>query len=529
MDGFLIHSPLRHYAQATPEHPALSLQGEQMSYKDLDQHSNQLAHALIAAGVKPKDRVGLFLHKSFELGIAIYATLKTGAVFVPLDPFMPAARLAFIVEDCGIEVLITSDLQCKVLEELPKKAGLTLAGVTKPVPFETITQQNVEAQPITDPDVIITDQYLGYIMYTSGSTGEPKGMMHTHAGSIAYANWGKDHVGLTSADRVASHAPLHFDLSIFDFFSTLRAGGTVVLVPEALTKFPASWTKLIQDERITAVFTVPYTLITMVEQGAMETCDLSSMRWIMFGGEPYPPKQLRVIMDALPQVQFTNVYGPAEAPSCTCYDIPRPLPEGDAPLPIGLVSRNSEGLIIDEDDMPCAPAASGELCIKSSTLTRGYWNKPDLNKKAFFLREGHGPFPDVYFRTGDRVREGEDGNLRFLGRMDRMVKTRGNRVELDEVEAALVSHPDAIEVAAFVIPDAHGSQTIIAAVTLRTDSDADRGSLTKHMRTKLPPYAVPRDILILNELPHGSSGKVDRRLLRESYQNDQIIESKKDT
>ena len=127
MDGFLIHSPLRHYAQATPEHPALSLQGKQMSYKDLDQRSNQLAHALIAAGVKPKDRVGLFLHKSFELGIAIYATLKTGAVFVPLDPFMPAARLAFIFEDCGIAVLITSDLQCKVLEELPKK-GWSNAG-----------------------------------------------------------------------------------------------------------------------------------------------------------------------------------------------------------------------------------------------------------------------------------------------------------------------------------------------------------------------------------------------------------------
>lgn len=528
MDEFLIHSPLRHYAETTPAHPALSLQGAEMSYQDLELRSNQLAHALIAAGVRPKDRVGLFLHKSLELGVAIYATLKTGAVFVPLDPFMPAERLAFILEDCGIEVLITSDLQCKVLEDLRKKDGLTLAGVTKPVPFKTITQQMIAAHPLTVPDVIITDQYLGYIMYTSGSTGEPKGMMHTHAGSIAYANWGKDHVKLTAADRVASHAPLHFDLSIFDFFSTLRAGGTVVLVPEALTKFPASWTKLIQEQRITAVFTVPYTLISMVEQGAMKTRDLSSLRWIMFGGEPYPPKQLRVIMEALPQVQFTNVYGPAEAPSCTCYDIPRPLPEGDAPLPIGLVSRNSEGLIIDEDDVPCAPTAPGELCIKSSTLTRGYWNKPDLNKKAFLLRKGYGPFPDVYFRTGDRVQEGEDGNLRFLGRMDRMVKTRGNRVELDEVEAALVSHTDVIEVAAFVVPDAHASWSIIATVTLREGSDADRGSLTKHMRAKLPPYAVPRDILILSELPHGSSGKVDRRLLRQTYLKEQTIWSEKD-
>jgi acyl-coenzyme A synthetase/AMP-(fatty) acid ligase len=310
---------------------------------------------------------------------------------------------------------------------------------------------------------------------------------------------------------------LHFDLSIFDFFSTLRAGGTVVLVPEAVTKFPASWTKLLEEERVTAVFTVPYTLITMVEQGAMETRDLTALRWIMYGGEPYPASQLRQIMQALPHTQFTNVYGPAEAPSCTCYDIPRPLPDGDAPMPIGLVSLNSEGLIIDQDDTDCPPGTSGELCIRSSTLTRGYWNRPDLNEKAFLERDGLGPFPTVYFRTGDRVQEGEDGLLRFLGRMDRMVKTRGHRVELDEVEAALASHEDVTEVAAFTIPDERGSVTILAAATIRDGSDADRAALIAHMRKILPPYAVPRDLVVMDTLPHISSGKVDRRLLSATY------------
>jgi len=354
-------------------------------------------------------------------------------------------------------------------------------------------------------------------MYTSGSTGEPKGMMHTHSGSICYAKWGANHVKLSSKDRVASHAPLHFDLSIFDFFSTLQSGATVVLVPEAITKFPASWTKLIEDEQISVFFTVPYTLITMVEQGAMEQRDLNSLRWIMFGGEPYPPRQLRMLMNKLPQVQLTNVYGPAEAPSCTCYDIPRPLPDGDEPLPIGHVSINSEDLIIDENEQECLTGEAGELCIRSSTLTRGYWNRPDLNKKAFLIREGYGPFPTVYYRTGDRVVRHEDGLLRFLGRVDRMIKTRGHRVELDEVEAAMASLEGVLEVAAFTVPDEHASHIILARATVDDQSALTNDDILAFVKTKLPPYAVPREITLTDALPHTSSGKVDRKTLSEQW------------
>ena len=523
MKGHLIHSPLSHYAKAAPEHPALSFQGSQMSYRELEESANQLAHALIASGATPHGRIGIFLYKGLDLGIAIYAILKTGCAFVPLDPAMPAERLAYILEDCKIDLLISSDALVSTIDQLPVNLPLTVAGVSKDTAFKKIEQSSIDKQPKSVPDVVFTDQYLGYIMYTSGSTGNPKGMMHTHSGSICYANWGKDHVQLTANDRVASHAPLHFDLSIFDFFSTLRAGATVVLVPEAVTKFPASWTKLIEDEKVTAVFTVPYTLITMAEQGAMEMRDLTSLRWIMFGGEPYPPRQLRQIMDALPNTQFTNVYGPAEAPSCTCYDIPRPLPAGDDPLPIGLVSINSEGIVIDQNDEDCQIGESGELCIKSSTLTRGYWNQPALNEKAFLLRKGPGPFPDVYFRTGDRVVTGADGYLHFLGRMDRMIKTRGHRVELDEVESALGSHSNVIEAAAFVVPDEHSSHSIVAVAKIKIQNESATADLLSHVKSKLPPYAVPRDLNILDELPHTSSGKVDRRRLSNNYLQDNTL------
>ncbi len=433
---------------------------------------------------------------------------------------MATDRLAFILDDCGIEHVVSSNTMTRHLAQLDPSTRLRVYGVDADIPFDRVSWDDVRALSANAPDVWIIDQDLGYIMYTSGSTGVPKGMMHTHHGSNSYARWGALHVGLGPDDRVASHAPLHFDLSIFDFFSTAQAGATVVLVPEAVTKLPASWTQYIEGERISCVFTVPFTLIEMLERGAMDHRDLSSLRWILFGGEPIPPKHLRALMAELPDVAFTNVYGPAEAPSCTCYDIP-PLPgDFDEPVPIGTVSRNSADLILDDNDDECAPGEPGELCIRSSTLTKGYWNRPDLNERTFYYRDSHGPFPHVWFRTGDLVVRHDDGLLRFLGRKDRMIKTRGHRVELDEVEAALASHPAVSEAAAFAVPDGAGSREIRAAATLLDGQSAEVNDVMKHARTKLPTYAVPRSLAIVADFPRTTSGKIDRRALADRSTSD---------
>ena len=515
MLDFFIHSPIAHFAEATPQHPALSFNGEEMSYRELDAASSQLANRLIADGLRAHDRVGIFMRKSLDLGVAIYGILKAGGVFVPLDPFMPVGRLDFILRDCSIEHLVSAERMVNVLSQLDPSLQLRVYGVGDQSRFRNTTWEQVRAMPATSPEVSMIDQDLAYIMYTSGSTGFPKGMMHTHHGSISYARWGALHVGLHPQDRVASHAPLHFDLSIFDFFSTAQAGATVVLVPEAVTRLPASWTQHIETEGITCVFTVPFALIEMLERGAMEHRDLSSLRWILFGGEPFPPKHLRALMEVLPGTRFTNVYGPAEAPSCVCYDVPT-LPAGfDEPVPIGNVSRNSAALILDDEDNECPNGVAGELCIRSSTLTKGYWNRPDLNERAFFLREGFGTFPDVFYRTGDVVVRHDDGLLRFLGRRDRMIKTRGHRVELDEVEAALSSHPSVSEAAAFAVPDDSGSNEIRAVVKLSDGETVEPGSVIKHAAAKLPQYAVPLNLVIVDEFPRTTSGKIDRRQLAE--------------
>lgn len=521
LPGFLVHEPVAHFARLTPDAPAMVMSGEVLTWSELDGQSARLARALVEDGLERQGRVGIFMRKGLELGPGIYGALRAGGAFVPLDPALPTERLAFILRDCGIEHVVATDAmgtRLEALAALEDGPRPRLYGPSEGRGLESRSWADLAALPATPPEVWITDQDLAYLMYTSGSTGVPKGMMHTHRGSLSYARWGTAHVGLTAADRVASHAPLHFDLSIFDFFSTAQAGAAVVLVPEPITKFPANLSQLIDEERVSVLFTVPFTLIELREHGALDKRDLSSLRWILFGGEPYPKKHLARLMEALPQARFSNIYGPAEAPSCTVYDVPPLEPGDDTPLPIGTVSVGSDDLILDETGEECAVGEAGELCIRSSTLTRGYWNRPDLNARVFHRRPSFGPFDEVWFRTGDMVVRREDGLLDFLGRADRMIKTRGHRVELDEVEAALGSHPSVVEAATFAIPDEGGTRAIAGAVVLDAGAPAvEDAALRAWVREKLPPYAVPRRVDVLDAFPRTTSGKIDRRALSEAH------------
>ncbi|NNF27573.1 MAG: amino acid adenylation domain-containing protein [Gemmatimonadetes bacterium] len=517
---FLIHEAIARHAAHRPGHPALACDGRVMTYGELHERSNQLAWTLLELGLRPGGRVGIFMNKSLEMGVALYGILKSGGAFVPLDPLMPVERLDFILGDCGIEHLVTGDLQAPVLRrwvrEIGSNPGLHVLGLAETTELQLSVESwsAVHRRSTSDPGAGLIDQDLAYLMYTSGSTGAPKGMMHTHHGSLSYARWGANHLGLTPEDRVASHAPLHFDLSIFDFFSTSQAGGTVVLVPEPVTKFPASWTAYLEAERISVVFTVPYTLTEMLSRGVLESRNLSALRWVLFGGEPAPPAHLRALMARLPHVRFTNVYGPAEAPSCTCYDLPGP-PSDDTPIPIGTVSQNSADLIVDDRGEPVPSDEVGELLIRSSTLMKGYWNRPELNRDAFLDRPGFGPLRERYYRTGDLVRRDADGLLHFVGRKDRMIKTRGHRVELDEVEAALAGHPSVHTAAAYDVPDDQGSKRILAAAVIREGHSADEQELRQHCESKLPRYALPERIEIRSGLPRTTSGKVDHKRLRD--------------
>lgn len=518
LNGPFVHSPVERFARETPESPAFSFRGEELTWAELGLESARVAAALGRLGLRRGDRVGIHMRKGLFLGPAIYGTLQAGGAFVPLDPTLPAERLAFILRDCGIRIVLADDSTRRSLESIAGEVEVTVVGPETPLSLPTVTQDELSREPLDAAPVDGTpvDLDLAYIMYTSGSTGAPKGMMHTHRGSLAYARWGAGHVALRADDRVVSHAPLHFDLSIFDLFSTAQVGACVVLVPEAVTKFPASCTELLAAERATVLFTVPFTLIEFLERGALEQRDLTHLRWLLFGGEPFPRKHLARLMERLPHTRFTNVYGPAEAPSCTAYDVPALDPADETPLPIGTVSLNSADLVLDEEGRECAVGEPGELCIRSTTLTLGYWNRPDLDALAFLERPGLGREPQVWYRTGDVVARRPDGLLDFLGRRDRMVKTRGHRVELDEVEGTLATHPGVADAAVVAVAAAGATLEIRAFVRVR-DVATDTRDLLRWCRDRLPVYAVPVEITVRAELPRTTSGKIDRgALVRET-------------
>lgn len=516
--NYLLSQAVDRAADRDPGRAAVRCAGSSLTYGELAHRSNGLARLLAVEGVQRGDRVGIFMTKSVDVAVAMHGIMKAGAAYVPLDPFAPPARTAFVIRDCAIRHLVTTDMRLDQTGLLQEDAlGLSLLVGSEPREgVRTVAWDEVNrAAADTAPGLSLTEQDLAYILYTSGSTGTPKGMMHTHRSGLSFAEWGAATYGLTAGDRVSNHAPLHFDLSTFDFFAAEQAGATTVIVPEAITKLPADLARLMAREQIAVWYSVPFALIQLLERGSLQAVDLSHLRWILFAGEVFPVKHLRRLMELLPQVKFSNLYGPAETNVCTFYNVPAPPPETtDEPVPIGEACANVETLVVDDHDQPVGPGGSGELLIRGAVMMRGYWGRPDLNARAFYRRPVFGGlYEDVFYRSGDIVEQLADGNLKYIGRKDRQIKTRGYRVELDEVEAALLSCPAVEEAAAYVVPDGQGSVLIEAAVTAKDGQPLTSDEVLAHAAGRLPGYAVPVTLRVLSAFPRTSTGKIDRRQL----------------
>ncbi|MEO0868543.1 MAG: amino acid adenylation domain-containing protein [Cyanobacteria bacterium J06642_11] len=506
-------------AEQFPDRDAFRCDGKSLTYGELLQRANGLAHTLVQMGVQRGDRVGIYLSKSLESAIAIYGIWKAGAAYVPLDPSAPVARTAYTINHCGIRHLITQKSKRMKLANLLAAAPKLQHLIGLPEKFSLGCDHcdwNDIAPRDSAPAVQIMEQDLAYIMYTSGSTGTPKGIMHTHRSGLNYSQMAADTYGLTHTDRLGNHSPLHFDMSTLDYFSGPLVGATTVIIPEAYTKMPASLSQLAQDEQLTIWYSVPFALIQLLLRGVLAERDLSSLRWVLFGGEPYPAKYMYGLMQQLPQAQFSNVYGPAEINQCSYYHVP-PLAPGQTPpeevAPIGKIWANAEEQVVDHNDQPVTSGEVGELLVRTPTMMNGYWQRPDLNETAFYKTEiAHQTA--VFYRTGDLVQQLPDGNYQFVGRKDRQIKTRGYRVELDEIEAALVSHPQVEEAAAYGIPLDGGSHQIDAAVILKADISLSEIELKQQVAEKLPSYAVPENVLVSTTFPRTTSGKIDRRTLQ---------------
>ena len=353
-----------------------------------------------------------------------------------------------------------------------------------------------------------------YVLYTSGSTGQPKGVVLSHRAALSFVDWAADATELVPTDVVSSHAPLHFDLSVFDIFASCRAGASVALVPPGLNVFPRNLADWIAAQGITVWYSVPSLLARLALSGGLERHDWSRLRQIIFAGEVFPVAHLRRLREQIPGARYWNWYGPTETNVCTAYAVDALPAEQTSPVPIGTACANCKLVIVDDAGAVCAPGEAGELYVSGPSVMSGYHAMPEATAQALVMRSD-GADGDLWYRTGDLVREDDGGLLHLLGRRDGMIKSRGYRIELGEIESVLHQHPAVAEAAAIALPDEESGHVIRAAAVARTGEALDAGKLRAFCAERLPAYMIPLSIAVRRSLPRGSTGKLDRMRLRE--------------
>lgn len=492
MTAHLLHELVTRAAAATPDLPAVRGPDAEVTYGELDAQANRVARALAQRGVGRGDRVGIWLPKSAEAVAAMQAVLRLGAAYVPMDPLSPPARAQTILADCGVKALVADreaarSILNNELTQVPLLEADGLGGAA----VEAFSAAPLEKPPVGPQD-------LAYILYTSGSTGKPKGVCITHTNALAFVEWAAAALGATTADRFANHAPFHFDLSVLDLYAAFAVGACVSIVPEGAAFAAADLVQFVCDERITVWYSVPSAIVLMMEHGALLSAAPNHLRVLVFAGEAFPIKQLRALRAAWPNIAMWNFYGPTETNVCTAFHV-GPIAEEATSIPIGRAVCGDRVWARKDDGSEATRGEEGELMVEGPTVFPGYWGRP---------RRGNEAYP-----TGDIVRRTADDDYCFVGRRDSMVKVRGYRVELGDVEAALLEHPSIHEAVAIVIGTGIGAR-LVAALGIRGSSDVPTLlEIKRHCAKRLPRYMIPDDILTLAELPRNRNGKIDRREL----------------
>jgi amino acid adenylation domain-containing protein len=465
------------------------------------------------------DRVGLCLEKSFEAICGIYGVLKAGAAYVPLDPKAPATRQAYILRDAGVEVLLSSTKQAATWEVLLQEgAGFRTVVVLDGEPGDVAGEArmlgaaDLASGDAGRHDAGAIDCDLAYILYTSGSTGTPKGVMLTHRNCLAFVEWAGEEFGVTAADRVSSHAPLHFDLSTFDLYAAARAGAALVLAPPAASVFPVELRRFIEGQGISVWYSVPTVLTMLVTRGGLEGGEFPQLRTILFAGEVFPTPHLRRLTQLLPHVRFANLFGPTETNVCTWWEVPALPGDMTESIPIGRAIENVDVFALTDDGKLAAPGEMGELCVRGPTVMQGYLGDPERTAERLVTNPLGGVLDQRLYRTGDLVEQMPDGAYRFLGRRDSQIKSRGYRIELGDVEAALHAHPSVVECAVVAIPDEVVTNRLKAFVTTQ-DGETSKADLIAFCAERIPAYMIPEEFEFAADLPRTSTGKIDRRAL----------------
>jgi amino acid adenylation domain-containing protein len=519
-----LHDWVRLQAQRRPEAAAVVTDARSLSYGELDTLSTQLARSLRLAGCQPGDRVCLLMPKSPLAIVAVVGIYKAGGVYVPLDPASPVGRLSKIINSCDSRCILVGGSGTLVLQELLRQewfpSGLAIGWLDATLPdwgrqvaaFSVDEMCNQSAAALPDHGV-----ELAHILFTSGSTGAPRGVMITHRNVIGFVEWANGYFGIDSSDRLSAHPPLHFDLSVFDIFGAFAAGAELHLVPAEANLLPNRLAGWIRNSRVTQWFSVPSALHYMARFDVVGQNDFPELRRLLWCGEALPTGSLMYWMKRLPHVRCTSLYGPTEATIASGhYTVPACPRHERMPIPVGAACGGEELLVLDENFRPAGCGETGELYVGGAGLSPGYWKDPERTRQAF-LPDPRDPSCRLY-RTGDLARVGEDGLLYLLGRADSQIKSRGYRIELGEVEAAFHALNCLADCAIVGVPTGGFEGTAICcAFVPQPNENVTPARLRGEVAKLLPAYMLPLRYQAFERLPKNGNGKVDRPRLRAEF------------
>lgn len=522
--AYLLQHLLLESANKFPERKAVVFKDESITYKELETITNQLANSLFSIGVRKGDRIGIFLNKSIPSIISIIGILKSGACYVPVDPLAPVQRLRYIINNCGIDCLITSpDKIAKIEQEFAGHLPLKTVILTGDLPEDIKVSSETSLIPWQDVlsikdkrslSIKSTDSDVAYILYTSGSTGDPKGVMISHLNSLTFVNMACEFFQINEEDTLSNFAPLHSDMSIFDIFTAIKGGATIAIIPESAAIFPVKLAEAIQDNKITVWNSVPSALSLLATYEKLDNFDFSNLRLILFAGEVFPLKYLRRLKKFIPGAGFYNMYGQTEANSSLYYWVDQVPSDETETVPIGKEFPNFEVFGLDENGKKIQTAGErGELYIRGSSVALGYWNETEKTGASFVKNPVCSNAREIVYKTGDLVTIDNDNNYLFLGRKDHMIKSRGYRIELGEIETAIASHERVKHVVAVPIPDELVGNRIAVIVVPVSENSLKKEDILGHCDQRLPKYMIPEIVEFRESLPMTSSGKVDRKKL----------------
>lgn len=489
-----------------PEKTAIVDECKSVTFGQVRNKSLAIAREILSRTNGIQKPVVVYLEKSAKTLISFFSAAYSRNFYSPIDIEMPRPRVEKILEVLQPEIVITSKELKANFDEFGYKGEYII--------YEDVALEKSDADTVLPVTNTIIDTDLLYVLFTSGSTGVPKGVGIRHRSVIDYIDWVTKQFEITEVDSFGNQAPFYFDNSILDIYSMMKTGATLYIVPKKLFSQPVLLLEYLKDNKINTIFWVPSALITVAKLRALKNVDLTdTIKRVLFCGEVMPNKQLNYWRGNLPDAVYANLYGPTEiTDACTFYIVDREF-EDDASLPIGKPMKNTEILVLDEKDTLITPekiGEVGELCVKGTSLAVGYYNNPEKTKAAFVQNPLNDKYDEIIYRTGDLVSYNEFGEILYMGRKDYQIKHMGHRIELGEIETAVSSLDDISRCCCL-----YDEQKSKIVLVVESETEVSRVELNQRLKDIIPEYMLPGKVVTIPVMPLNANGKIDRKMLKE--------------